>query len=190
VRITSADQARAASALLRPTDLGAGWIGGQVKASSLAPPSCPGFNPKASDLVITGHANARYTFRQIVELDQDVRVLQSAEDVRTDFARSISPALGRCLAHQLSNDPRISSVSVTRIPFPPVGAVSAVYRAELGVKHHRGVGRAVCDYVYIGEGRMEFEFTVLAPAATGEQLTHFESSLAQTLLKRAARVQP
>ncbi|HEY4347648.1 MAG TPA: hypothetical protein VGM80_08655, partial [Gaiellaceae bacterium] len=49
VKLSKADQAAAAAALLHRSDLGAGWVGGAVKAGSLTPPKCPGFNPKQSD---------------------------------------------------------------------------------------------------------------------------------------------
>jgi hypothetical protein len=186
VRISSSDQAKAVSALLRRTDLGAGWAGGRIKTSPLTPPNCPGFNPKESDLTVTGHADARYSFHQFgIELDQDVQVLQREEDVLTDFSRTISPQLGHCLAFQLGKLPGVTAVKVTRVPFPSTGTVSAVYRAEITVRTNRGVGKLVSDYVFFGEGRMEYEFTVIAPATTRDQLARFETGLAQILLKRA-----
>jgi hypothetical protein len=186
VKISSADQAKAVSALLRRTDLGAGWVGGPIKTSPLTPPNCPGFNPKESDLTVTGHADARYTFRQFgIELDQDVQVLATEDAVQTDFSRTISPELGHCLAYQLGKLSGVAGVTVTRVPFPPTGTVSAVYRAEISVRTGKGVGKLVSDYVFFGEGRMEYEFTVIAPVSARDQLARFESGLAQILLKRA-----
>ena len=190
VKISSADQAKARAALLRRADLGAGWTGGPVQTSPLTPPNCPGFAPKESDLVVTGHADARYVFQQLgVELDQDVQVLESAEDVQTDFSRTISPGLARCLQYQLGKLAHVSDVSVTRIPFPPTGSVSAVFRAELTVKTSKGLGRLVSDYVFFGVGRTEYEFTVIAPADSRDQLVRFELGLAQRLLRRAGAQQ-
>jgi hypothetical protein len=190
VKISSADQAKANSALLRRADLGAGWTGGPIKTSPLTPPDCPGFAPKESDLVVTGHSDARYVFQQLgVELDQDVQVLESEGDVQADFSRTISPGLGRCLEYQLGKLAHVSDVSVERIPFPPTGSVSAVFRAELTVKTSKGYGKLVSDYVFFGAGRTEYEFTVIAPADSRDQLMRFELGLAQILLRRAG-VQP
>ena len=190
IRITSADQAKANAALLQRADLGAGWVGGPVKTSPLTPPDCPGFSPKASDLVVTGHADARYIFQQVgVELDQDVEVFSSPEAVQTDFSRTISPGLGRCLEYQLGKLAHVADVSVTRVPFPPTGSVSAVFRAELTVKTSKGLGRLVSDYVFFGAGRTEYEFTVIAPADSRDQLLRFELGLARILLRRAG-IQP
>ncbi len=59
VRINAADQAKADASLLRLKDFGVGWAGGPKTPSKLTAPSCPGFNPKESDLVVSGHAEAR-----------------------------------------------------------------------------------------------------------------------------------
>jgi hypothetical protein len=188
-KLTSSDQAKAVAALLRRTDLGAGWSGGPVKPTALTSPNCPGFNPKESDLVISGHADARYTFPQAgVELDQDVQVMASPDAVRTDFARTISPKLARCLAFQLERLPNISGANVVRVPFPPTGSVSAVYRALIDVNSGKRHGTLLTDYVFFGEGRTEYEFTVIAPVGSRDQLTRFELGLAQILLRRAGAV--
>ena len=110
VKITSADQAKAVAALLHRTDFGAGWSGGSVKTTAITPPNCPGFDPKESDFVVSGHADARYVFQQAgVELDQDVMVMDSPASVLEDFKRSISPQLAGCLAYQLEKLPNVTS---------------------------------------------------------------------------------
>jgi hypothetical protein len=187
VRITTADQAKARAALLRRTDFGAGWLGGPIKTSPLSPPNCPGFNPKESDLVVTGHADARYAFRgSLPEIDQDVQVMANEADVQTDFARSISPGLAACLEYQLKKTKNVVDAHVIRMPFPPTGSVSAVYRAEIDVHTAQGHGRLISDYVFFGEGRVEYEFTLIAPLGARDQLAGFEFRLAQILLRRAA----
>ena len=184
VRITPADQAKARAALLRTTDFGAGWGGGPIKTSQLSPPNCPGFDPKESDLVVTGHADARYRTTGI-ELDQDVQVMKDAAAVQTDFARSISPKLAKCLAYQLGKLKNVVGVRVERLPFPPTGDVSAAYRAEIDLQTPKGRGTLLSDYVFFGQGRVEYEFTLIAPLGARDQLTKFEQGLAQILLRRA-----
>jgi hypothetical protein len=189
IRITKADQAKATAALLHRSDVGAGWTGGAVKASPLTPPKCPGFDPKESDLTVTGHADARFTFAAAgVELDQDVQVLKSASAVLLDFRRTISSKLASCLQLQLTKLSNVKAATVTRVSFPPTGAVSAVYRAMIDVKHGTQTGKLISDYVFFGEGRFEYEFTIVAPVGTRSQLARFESGLAAILLKRAGIV--
>src|SRR5919199_939106 len=165
VKISSADQARAEAALLRLTDFGAGWQGGRTPTSKLRAPSCPGFNPKESDLVVTGHANANFVYSGgRVTFGQDVQVLRSEADVRTDFARSIRPKLAGCIAYQLKQSGAIAQVRVDKIPFPRIGAVSAAYRATLSVKNGARTIKLYSDSVFVGVGRYEYALRVLAPA--------------------------
>jgi hypothetical protein len=187
VKISSADQAKAVAALLRPSDFGAGWRGGRTKTAPITPPSCPGFDPKESDLTVSGHADARFTFEQGgVELDQDVEVLASAAAVQKDFARTIVPPLGPCLAYQLRKSPSVVSVAVAKLPFPPTGSVSAAYRASIVLRSHGVRVRLLRDFVFFGEGRVEYSLNVNAPVGVGDQLVRFELSIATILIKRGA----
>jgi hypothetical protein len=188
VKVTTADQAKAVAALLHRTDFGAGWHGGPVKTSPITSPNCPGFDPKESNFTVSGHADARFTFTQAgIELDQDVMIFNSPRSVRQDFARSISPQLASCLAYQLGKMQNVTHVKVMRLPFPPVGDVSAVYRAFVGVQGGGRHGTLLSDYVFLGDGRTEYEFTVIAPASAGDMLTRFEYALSQVVLKRASK---
>jgi hypothetical protein len=186
VKITSADQAKAVASLLRRSDFGAGWQGGRVPTAPLTAPKCPGFDPKESDLVVTGHADARYKFPGAgVEVDQDVQVLSNAASVLKDFARSVSPRLARCLAYQLRRMTSVTGVAVAPVRFPPAGTVSAVYRALIHVRSAGRRGTFLTDYVFFGKGRVEYEFTVVAPVGAANDLPRFELGLAQILLRRA-----
>jgi hypothetical protein len=185
VKIRKADQATAVAALLHQSDFGAGWRGGPTTPSKLTAPSCPGFNPKESDLVVNGHAEARFTFRQSgVQFDQDVQVLVNAAAVQKDFARTVKPQLAGCLAYQIRKASNVTQATVTRIKFPPVGTVSAAYRATVVVHGSKGPGRFLSDYVFFGEGRLEYAFNVVAPVGAGDQLVRFESAMAEILLRR------
>ena len=189
VKINTADQAKADASLVRLKDFGVGWTGGPKKPSKLTAPSCPGFNPKESDLVVTGHAEARFTnARGGVIFDQDSQVLESVEAVKTDFARSVTPKLSACLAYQLKSSSKgsVLSVSVRPLNLPPVGIVSAAYRATLVIKTTTGrTAKIVSDFVFFGQGRFEFSLNVVAPAIESDQLGPFETAMAQILVKRA-----
>jgi len=186
VRIRSADQARAVAALLERSDFGSGWQGGETNASSLGAPSCPGFDPEQSDLVVTGHADARFTFAAgDVVLDQDVEVLSSVAAVRKDFARTISGKLPPCLAYQIERAPNVVSATVTKMPFPPTGSVSAAYRATVVARSLHLKATLLTDFVFFATGRIEYSFNVTAPVQARNQLARFEYALAQILLKRA-----
>jgi hypothetical protein len=188
VRINAADQAKAVTSLVRIKDFGVGWTGGPKTPSKLTAPSCPGFNPKESDLVVTGHAEARFSYtRGGVIFDQDTQVLESAAAVKTDFARVVQPKLADCLAYQLKSSGKgnVLSVSVRKLGLPPIGDVSAAYRASVTIKTSTGKSaKIVSDFVFFGKGRFEYSLNVVAPAVEGDQLVPFESAMAQILVKR------
>jgi hypothetical protein len=186
VRITRADQARAVAALLSLRDFTHGWKGGRTSAHKLSAPSCPGFDPKESDLVVSGHADASFSYpKSAVTFDQDIQVLHSPSAVRTDFARTITPKFAKCLAYQLGKGKNVVSVRVDRVSFPPVGDVSAAFRATLTLQEGTRRIEAYEDFVFFGVGRVEYALNVLAPFQLASQLSPFESSMAQLLAKRA-----
>jgi hypothetical protein len=189
LRINAADKAKATASLLTLKDFGVGWTGGPKTPSKLTAPSCPGFNPKESDLVVTGHAEARFTYaRGLVIFDQDSQVLESANAVKTDFARSVQPKLADCLAYELKSSSKgsVLSVSVRKLVLPPVGNISAAYRATMVIKTTTGrTAKWVSDFVFVGQGRFEFTINVVAPASESDQLGPFETAMAQILVKRA-----
>ena len=79
--------------------------------------------------------------------DQDVQVLSDAASVQTDFSRSISPKLSKCLAYQLEKLQNVTGVDVKRVPFPAIGTVSAVYRAVVDVPAIARYAAAVAELV-------------------------------------------
>jgi hypothetical protein len=190
IRIDADDQAWASGSLLRAGDFPPGWHGGETKPVKLNGTGCPNFDPKVSDLVITGHANASFANRRAgVQVSLDSQVLQSAADVRTDFTRTMQPALADCLAWQLKKGPNITSVKVERIDFPKLGTVSAAYRGVITVKTRTGTAKVISDFIFIGDGRLEYSLNVFAPAGLLPQLLFFEADMARIIVKRGANAQ-
>jgi hypothetical protein len=188
VRISHADQLKAESALLRLTDFGVGWTGGQRTPSKLTAPQCPGFDPKESDLTVTGHAEARFAYAKgSVVFDQDNQVLESEKAVATDFARVIRPKLKDCLAYELkqSGKGHVVSVSVRELPFPKIGTSSAAYRGTMVVRAGGRKVTFVSDFIFIGQGRLEYSLNIVAPGVLGHELLSFEQSIARMLVKKA-----
>jgi len=188
VKLDANDQAWASESLLRPGDFPPGWRGGETKPVKLNGTGCPNFDPKASDLVVTGHANASFANRRMgVQVALDSQVLQSNADVRTDFTRTMQPALIDCLAWQLRKVPNIVSVKVERIDFPKVGTMSAAYRGTITVKTRGGTAKVISDFIFIGDGRLEYSMNVFAPARYLPQLVLFEADMARIVVKRGAK---
>jgi hypothetical protein len=190
VRISAAGQAKARAALLRRTDFPMGWKGGPTRPQKLRGPSCPGFDPKESDLVVTGHASAVFdNQRAPVQVSLDTQVLETVADVRTDFARTIQPPLVACLEHQLRKDPSVISAKVEKLEFPTIGTVTAAYRATLVVRVEGKPAKFVSDVIFVGHGRMEYSLQVIAPARFEPQLVPFEADMARIVAKRGSRTE-
>ena len=190
LRIDANDQAWATRALLRPTDFGIGWRGGLRRTGKPTGVACPSFNPKASDLTVTGYGSASfYSPRARVSIDIDTQVMNSVDAVETDFARTVQPPLAECLKHLVGRAPDVVSVAVERLEFPRLGTISAAFRATI-VRGSRGPGPAakwLRDFVFFAQGRMEYSLVVEADARYRPQLVAFEADMARILLKRAVR---
>jgi hypothetical protein len=188
VRISQADQKRAEAALLHLQDFGVGWTGGPRAPDKLTAPNCPGFDPKESDLVVTGHAEARFAYsRGGVTLAQDTQVLESSKAVATDFARTVRPKLADCLAYQLkaSGKGQIVAVAIHKLGLGRIGSVSAAYRAQVTVRVNGRTVKLIRDFVFFGQGRYEHSLVVDAPTFQVAQLASFETTIARILVKRS-----
>jgi hypothetical protein len=188
VRISKEDQAKAEAALLKLNDFGAGWSGGPRPPDKLTSPNCPGFDPKESDLTVTGHAQARFTYSGSVIFEQDTQVLESPQAVQKDFERTIQPKLADCLAYQIksSSKGQVKSVQVKQLTFPHTGAVSAAYRAYVTIRSGSRDAHIVSDFIFFGVGKFEYSLNVVAPVPLASQLSPFEQTMSKLLVKRAS----
>ena len=187
VKINAADQAKATAQLLKKSDVGRLWTGGPRKPDPLHAISCPGFSPKESDLVVTGHADATFSSQNLgAQLDSDVQVMQRASFVRTDFARTMTPKLPGCLAHAFrqSAGQGMKLLSATRLPFPRVGAVSARYRLTTLFTSNGHAFKVLLDFVFVGQSRTEYALTLTGPELAFTVLAGFETRLAKLLVAR------
>jgi hypothetical protein len=123
-----------------------------------------------------------------VQISLDTQVLESAEAVRTDFARTVQPPLADCLEYQFKQGPsNFASVTVDPLDFPRIGSATAAYRATILVRTDGRTARVLSDFVFFGHGRMEYSLNVVAPARYRSQLVPFEADMARILVKRGAR---
>ena len=187
VRITKEDQAKAEAALFKVADFGAGWKGGPKTPDKLTSPNCPGFDPKESDLTVTGHAEAQFTLPHYgIAVGQDTQVLQSADDVTSDFSRSITSKLPDCLAYQLKSGSKgqITNVAIHPLTLQSAGDHFASYRAVISININGRRSKFIRDFVFMGVGRFEFSIFVDGPMQDGTQLVPFEQALVRKLVHR------
>ena len=137
---------------------------GADQAAPLTAPNCPGFNPKESDLVVTGHADARYMFRRATSSStRTSQVLKSAAAVQ-DGLRADDLAGGSAGASPAAE--KLPSVTATSVDARRVPADRRRERRLPGRRspsERQDERQLLSDYVFFGAGRIEYEFTVVAP---------------------------
>jgi len=188
VRLNAADQAAARAAVLRRGDLGSGWTGGARKAPPPSTVICPGYQPKQSDLVRTGAAEARFQHTGLV-LQTDAQVLKTRTMVARDWQRSVAdPRSVTCLRHMLSKQLPSNErlVSFGRRAFPRLAKYSAAYRMLVRVHAQGQTVLVVVDLVTVGRSRTELTLTMSAPATARKALPAAEAQVARALLARVS----
>ena len=191
IRFNAADQAAARAIVLQKIDFqGAGWEGGARQPDLSPPPTCPNYNPKQSDLVLTGAAETAFS-QSALTFDSEVEVMKTARMVRLDWQRSmLSPGLLPCLLHTLTRSaPKGTTIaSLAKLPFPHVGTSSSAFRlvtVARSAKNPTVRERVVIDFVVIARGRVEIVLTTVAPYATRKAVKNAEVHLARVLASRA-----
>ena len=136
-QITPADQAKARSVLLKRTDFAAGWK--KVAASPDADLTCPGFNPDGSDLTLTGESEAEFQHTQgFPRITSFSDVYVSKGDALKSWARTVKPAIARCMGHFfqqgiVEEGGKATIVKQGRIAFPKVAPRTDAFRVVANV---------------------------------------------------------
>ena len=187
IHFNPADQAAAAQAVLRKADLGSGWSGGRTKPDLSSKMSCAGYEPKQSDLVLTGAAQSVYGSTGI-QIQSIAQVLKTHAMVAKDWQRTVVDpraiaCLRRTLSKGLSSQERL--VSFGQVAFPRLTRYSRALRAVIEVSAQGRKVRVLADFVLVGRSRTELTLSVTAPFAVHTSLSRSEVKLARRLLARA-----
>ena len=187
VRFTRADQAAAKAAVLRVRDLGSsGWSGGPVTPDLNSGPSCAGYAPKQSDLVVTGAAETAW-HRTGLELRSVAQVLKTRAMVARDWQRTVAdPRAVTCLRGAVTKGLTSSErlVSFKRLAFPRLATYGTAYRALIDVSAQGAHARMLADLVLVGRGRTELTLMIAAPAGAAATIAAADARLARALLVR------
>ncbi len=186
VRLNAADQAAAHAAVLRHRDLGSGWVGGARKPAPPSSVTCPGYEPKQSDLVLTGAAESRFQSTGVA-FQTDAQVLKTRSMVARDWQRSVTdPRAFDCIRHTLAKQLPSSErlVSFQRRAFPRLAQYAAAYRMLIKVRAQGQSMLVVIDLVLVGRSRTELTLTTSAPATARTAIAAAEVRVARALLAR------
>jgi hypothetical protein len=189
IRLTKADQTYANRIVLRFNDLGPAWTGGAEKPTSLKVPICPANQPNNSDLTITGHAESGLNLQSAaIQVDTDVVVFRTANQVAKLVKRIFVPATGQCLRYDLLKSvggKGVTVVGVSQLPLKKAGDHSALFRVTLDVKSGSTTVPVYSDFLYVSKGRTHYSVNVVAPGAMKTQLPSLENGIAKRLAARA-----
>jgi hypothetical protein len=192
IHLTAADQASARGTVLKKADLGTfgKWTGGTLKPDLSSAPLCASFDPKQSDLVLTGVAETKFK-QPGIEFDSEAQVLRAAQMVKLDWQRTVTaPGLLPCLRSVLAKNAGAAGkiVSVRRMAFPHLSQYTAAIRVLLDVKTGTSTVpvHAFVDIVFVGHGRTEITLTTTALVVNDQVTRAAEARLALIMAARAA----
>jgi hypothetical protein len=188
IRFNAVDQAAARAAVLRRVDLGsAGWVGGATKPDLSSTMRCSGYEPRQSDLVLTGAAEADFR-RTGLDVRSVAQVMKTRSMVARDWRRTVvDPRALACLRHTVAAQLRANQrlVSFRKIAFPRLARYAAAYRSLIAVQAQGRSVLVAVDVVVVGRSRTELTLTVAVPAAARASISQAEVRLARLLLARA-----
>lgn len=187
VRFNAADQAAARAAVLKKTDFAgvAGWKGGATKPD-FAPEPCAGYEPKSSDLLVTGAASSRWTHASGLAFYTEAWVMETAAMVKLDWRRVVerSGYLACTARAEFANDATMKFVSFKRTPFPKLAPLARRYRILVDYVAEGDTVRLMFDVLLLGKGRTELTLGTVAPYAARRTVEAAELRLARMLLAR------
>lgn len=138
LRLNKADNALARSIGVTQREAGSGFRKLRLPESDRQT-SCPGFRPNLSRFTITGKATTAFAHASGMSIVSAVEVYESRADAAGDFRAAATPALARCLRHELERDFEASSLlasvrSAKVVPMPRLAERRIAYRIVAGVE--------------------------------------------------------
>jgi hypothetical protein len=188
-KFNAADQAAAKTAVVQKKDLSStGWTGG-AKSPDLTPPKpCANWNPKQSDLVLTGAAETVWKHAGL-EIDSEAQVLQTTGMVKLDWQRTVTtPTAQTCLESQIKKELSGSAtkfVSFKRVTFPKLGTYSRAYLTEFDATSNGQTVKIAIEDILIGTKRTEITLSTTTSAAAQPSIATADIGLAKALVARA-----
>lgn len=188
VRLNAGDQAAARAAVLKKADFGgvAGWKGGMTKPD-FTPSPCDGYEPKSSDLLVTGAAASEWEHTSGLAFMSETWVLKSPAMVRLDWQRSVEHRgyLACLVEEQFASEAELRVVSFKQTAFPRLAALCRRYRLLVDYVGEGQTVRIMFDVILIGKGRTEISLASVAPYAARRAVEAAELRLARMLVGRA-----
>ena len=186
IKYNAADQSAARAAILKKTDLGAtGWTGGAAKPD-FSTSTCTTYQPRVSDLIVTGAAASQWTYAGALSFHSETWVLKTSAMVKLDWQRSVAhPSFLPCAKEEFGNETAAKLVSAKRIALPALAPLARRYRFVIDFTRQGETVRLLSDVILIGKGRTEISLLTTAPYADRTPVEAAEVRLARALVARA-----
>lgn len=188
VRFNAADQAAARGAVLRKADFGgvAGWKGGLTKPD-FKPSPCGGYEPKSTDLLVTGAAASEWEHTSGLAFMSETWVLRTPAMVKLDWRRAVEHrGYLECLVEkQFAGEAAMRLVSFEQTRFPKLAPLCRRYRLLVDYAGQGQTVRIMFDVILMGKGRTELTLASVAPYAARRAVEVAELRLARMLVGRA-----
>jgi hypothetical protein len=174
-QFTPADRRKATSLVLVRGDFVAGWKKTPSTPDDDKHYDCGGYDPDASDLVLTGKAEADFEHKDgIPSVYSFAGVYKTRAHAAASWTRTVKPALVTCLATLFREGLEAEGLKVAlgargRIAFPKVAPRTAAYRIAMRITVEEG-GKAThvpvtMHLIALGHGRGEAGLMTIAPGA-------------------------
>jgi hypothetical protein len=186
-KLNTADNEAARAVTLTAADVGPGRTQLAMKPDLTADDThCPNFNPKSSDLVVTGAAATKFD-QAGARVQSEVELMRTPKMVQRDWQRSVSspnflPCLRSMFKKQSSAKARF--VSFRRLQLPQVAPYSAGYRYVADITTTSGKIRMAVDILVFGRGRTEITLSTTMPVTSVSALFPNEIVWAKALARR------
>ena len=188
VRFNAGDQAAARAAVLSKADLGgvAGWKGGPTKPD-FTPTPCGGYEPKSSDLLVTGAAASEWQHTSGLVFMTEAWVLKTPAMVKLDWRRSVEQRgyIDCLIEKQFAGSTEMRVVSFKQTPFPKLAPLCRRYRLLVDYSSEGRTMRIMFDVIMIAKARTELSLVAVAPYAGRREVEAAELRLARMLVGRA-----
>jgi hypothetical protein len=188
VKFNAADQAVARAVVLKRADVGsvAGWKGG-ISKNDFSQSACGGYEPKRSDLLVTGATASEWRHPSGVSFMSEVWVLKTSAMVSLDWQRTVGhTGYMACVAKQaFPTKPGTRMISYKQTAFPKFGTFSTRHRLLVEYSDRETTVKMMFDLVLIAKGRTEISLVAVGSYADRQALDAAEARMARALVNRA-----
>lgn len=194
VQLTATGQAIARAAVIHKSDLGSLWTGKVTNGDSggVEDTTCPGFQPKRSDLVLIGSATSGWHASSgLLQIASSSEVLKTPTMARLYWKRTFGPEVKflTCLRSEAAKTfgvkPQQMSVGeLGNLGFPKSAATVLGYGLHFDAVRNKLKVPYFVSFVWIGRGRTMTSVLFVAPQAFNQMVLERQRAFMKIIVAR------